>query len=90
MPSACLWAGRAKFISSAAPVGRSIEGHDPTDPLSSHEGAKLAITAGDAQAIHAAHDRAISPIDTFRQVAAYVTRRPQTAHRVLIVCQRRP
>ena len=44
-------AGRkGEIISSAAAVGRSSEGHDPTDPLISHEGAKLAITAGDALA----------------------------------------
>lgn len=53
-----------------AALGRVLEGHNPADPLFAHAGVDLAITAGDAQAVRAAHERAISPVDAFRDSAA--------------------
>lgn len=47
-----------------AALGRSVAGHEPTDPLL--RSAALAISAGDAQAVAAALDRALGPADHFR------------------------
>ena len=42
---------------------------NPADPLFAHAAVKLEITAREAQAIRAAHERAISPVNSFRTAA---------------------
>lgn len=59
-----------------AALGRSLEGHDPADTLFVNASVELAITAGDAQAIRAAHERAISPVDAFHSAGRGQVPRP--------------
>lgn len=59
-----------------AALGRSLDGHNPADPLFTNANADLAILAGDAQAIRAAHERAISPVDAYNSAGRGHTPQP--------------
>lgn len=57
-----------------AALGRSIASHDPDAPLLT--AAELEITAGDAQAIAAALERALGPAEHFRSAGRGLAPKP--------------